>query len=86
MPSLESCNDMLQHQDRIRGYLEQMRDMIREQHQHAAMQEQSRDHAGKGPGYYDNEMSMYSDDLKNQGYVGQENKKRRGVCAYERNP
>ena len=77
---------MIAHQDKIRMYLEKMRDMISQQHEHVAMMDQHmREHGGKGS-YYDDEMSMYGDDLKNQGYGGPENKKRRGVCAYERNP
>ncbi|KAF4628237.1 hypothetical protein G7Y89_g9919 [Cudoniella acicularis] len=84
MPTLESCNEMLQHQDKIRLYLEKMRDMISQQHEHVAMMDQHmREHGGKGPGFYDDEMSMYGEDLKNQGYGGPESKKRRGVCAYE---
>jgi hypothetical protein len=87
MPTLESCNEMLQNQDKIRVFLEKMRDMISQQHEQAAMiDQQNREHGVRGPGYYDDEMSMYNDDLKNQGFGGQENKKRRGVCAYETNP
>lgn len=72
---------MLQHQEKIRLYLEKMRDMISQQHEHVAMMDQHmRDHGGKAPGYYDEEMAMYGDDLKNQGYGGPESKKRRGVC------
>jgi hypothetical protein len=87
MPTLESCNEMLQNQEQIRVCLEKMRDMISQQDEQAAvMDQQNREHGGKGSGYYDDDMSMYNDDLKNQGFGGPENKKRRGVCAYETNP
>jgi hypothetical protein len=87
MPSLDSCNEMLQNQDQIRIFLEKMRDMISQQNEQAAMlDQQSREHPGKGPAYYDHEATMYSGDVKEQGFGGPENKKRRGVCAYERNP
>jgi hypothetical protein len=82
MPTVESCNEMLQHQDKIRLYLEKLRDMISQQHEHVAMMDQRmREHGGKGSGYYDDEMSMYGDDTKTQGYGGPESKKRRGVCS-----
>ncbi|CAG8953404.1 hypothetical protein HYFRA_00010152 [Hymenoscyphus fraxineus] len=81
MPTLENVNEMLQHQDKIRMYLERMRDMISQQNEHAAMMDQHmREHGGKGPGYYDSEMSVYGDDLKSQGF-GPESKKRRGRAA-----
>lgn len=87
MPTLENVNEMLQHQDKIRVYLEKMRDMISQQNEHAAMMDQHmREQGGKGPGYYDNEMSVYGDDLKSQGFGGPESRKRRGVRAYERIP
>lgn len=82
MPTLESCNEMLQKQDQIRLCLEKMRDLISQQHEHVAMMDQHmREHGGKGPGYYDDEMSMYGDEMKSQGFGGPESKKRRGRAA-----
>jgi len=80
MPTIETCNEMLQHQEKIRQDLEKLRDMISQQHEHVAMMDQRmRDHNGKGPGYYDDGISIYDDDMKSQGYGGPESKKRRGV-------
>ncbi|TVY54064.1 GATA zinc finger domain-containing protein, partial [Lachnellula suecica] len=82
MPTLESCNDMLQLQDKIRMDLEKLRDMISQEHENAALMDQRmREHGGKGPGYYEDEMSMYGEDMKSQGYGGPESKKRRGRAA-----
>jgi hypothetical protein len=76
---------MLQHQDKIRVALEKMRDMIAQQHEQAVMMDQqNREHGGKGSVYYDDDVSMYGEDLKSQGYGGPESKKRRGVCSYKR--
>jgi hypothetical protein len=55
--------------------------------QHMMLQQQKdieetqymRDQGARGPGSYDEEMSMYGDDMKNHGF-GSEGKKRRGVC------
>ena len=78
---------MLQNQEKIKVFLEKMRDMISQQHEQAAMMDQqSRELNGKGSSYYDDEMGMYNDDIKNQAFGGPENKKRRGVCAYARKP
>ncbi|KAG9230967.1 hypothetical protein BJ875DRAFT_342507, partial [Amylocarpus encephaloides] len=78
MPSLGSCDEMIDHLDNIRKYLEKMKSMISQQHAHAAMVDQHmRENGGKRP-YYDDEMSMYGEDLKSQGYGGPDNRKRRG--------
>ncbi|TVY87164.1 GATA zinc finger domain-containing protein [Lachnellula willkommii] len=82
MPTLETCNEMLHNQEKIRQDLEKLRDMISQQHEHVAMMDQRmRDHNGKGPGYYDDGISVYDDDMKSQGYGGPESKKRRGRAA-----
>ncbi|KAK2625869.1 hypothetical protein QTJ16_005181 [Diplocarpon rosae] len=74
MPSMESVDDMIRHQEKLAGALQQMKAMIYEQAQntaHQRMREQSaRD---------DYEMGMYEDDMKS--HYGSESKKRRGRAA-----
>jgi hypothetical protein len=79
MPDLESCMQMMRQQQRISDCLQRMRDMIEAQ-EHAAQQDQRmRDLGARGPGAYDDEMSMYGDGMKNQIFGGSDAKKRRGV-------
>lgn len=82
MPSVEDCTVMLQTQDRIHVHLERLRDLIAQQNEYANMDHhRMREAAGKGSGFFDDEMSMYGDDMKNQAYGGPESKKRRGRAA-----
>lgn len=83
MPDLETINEMLHNQEKIRHDLERLRDLVSQQQEHSAMRDQRmREHGGKGPGYFDDGMSMYDDDMKSQGYGGPESKKRRGVGSH----
>lgn len=78
MPS-ESCNEMLELQDKIGLALERMREMIYQQ-QHAAITDQRmREQGGKGPSDYDAEMNVYPEDIKIHSFPGSDGKKRRGV-------
>jgi len=78
MPTLEAVNDMIERQETIRGCLASMKKIIEDQQHAAAADRQNRERGIKGPGDYDDEMSMYGDDMKNHGF-GSEGKKRRGV-------
>ena len=74
---------MLMHQQKIMLALQRMKESIHQQ-EYAAMadHQRMRDHGAKGQGEYDDDLSMYGDDLKNQGFGGSESKKRRGVSLY----
>lgn len=78
MPSLEECTEMLAHNQKIHTALQWMKDTIFQQ-EHAAMADQRMREQG-GKDYDGDEMSMYGDELKTQGFSGSESKKRRGVC------
>lgn len=78
MPSLDSCNDMLEHQEKIYCALQRMRETIYQQ-EHAAIADQRLREQGKNAGEYDEEMSMYGGDDKRDGFQGPDSKKRRGV-------
>lgn len=80
MPTLEAVNDMIERQETIRGCLASMKKIIEDQQHAAAADRQNRERGIKGPGDYDDEMSMYGDDMKNHGF-GSEGKKRRGRAA-----
>ena len=83
MPSMEECDNMLAHHNKIAYALQRIRDTVYEQ-QHVLADQQAREHGGKNPGDYDmDDASMYGDDLKNQGYGGSDAKKRsRGVRIF----
>jgi hypothetical protein len=82
MPTMDSCDDMLMHGQKIMMALQRMKETIHQQEYAAQADLRMRDHGPKGPGDYDDDMSMYGDDMKNQGFGGSESKKRRGVCRY----
>lgn len=77
---MESCEEMLLQAQKLTQCLHRMRETIHQQ-EYAAMNDQRmRDHGPKNPDY-DDEMSMYGEELKGHGYP--ESKKRRGVCYPE---
>jgi len=76
MPSLDSLNDMLMQNERIRAALERMKEIIPNQ-QRSMMEQRAREIGGRSA-EYDEEMSMFGDDMKSHGF-GSEGKKRRGV-------
>lgn len=78
MPTLEAVNDMIEEQDTIRRCLASMKKIIEDQQHAAAADRQNRERGIKGPGDYDDDMSIYGDDMKNHGFSS-EGKKRRGV-------
>lgn len=80
MPDMITVKNMKRHQEKIFTCLEAMTRIIneaQEQSDRAMMEQQSQGHGGR-PGDYDDEMSMYGDDMKNNGFTS-EGKKRRGV-------
>jgi hypothetical protein len=80
MPTLDAVNDMIERQETIRGCLASMKKIIEDQQHAAAADRQNRERGIKGPGDYDDDMSMYGDDMKNHGFSS-EGKKRRGRAA-----
>jgi hypothetical protein len=79
MPTLDSLNEMITNQTRIGECLKRMQHMMLQQQKDIEETQYMRDQGVRGPGSYDEEMSMYGDDMKNHGF-GSEGKKRRGVC------
>ena len=79
MPTIESVNDMIASQAKIGDCLKRMQHMILQQQKDIEESQNLRYEGARGPGSYDEEMSMYGDDMKNHGF-GVEGKKRRGVC------
>ncbi|KAK6583035.1 hypothetical protein PZA11_004111 [Diplocarpon coronariae] len=77
MPSMESVDDMIRHQEKLAGALQQMKAMIYEQAQNTANQ-RLREQGARGLGD-DYELGMYEDDMKS--HYGSESKKRRGRAA-----
>ncbi|KAH8801723.1 hypothetical protein F5884DRAFT_525743 [Xylogone sp. PMI_703] len=80
MPTLESCNEMLELQEKIGHALERMREMIYQQ-EHAIADQRMREQGGKDPADYDSEMNVYGDDIKIHPFPGSDGKKRRGRAA-----
>jgi hypothetical protein len=78
MPTLESVNEMIISQAKIGECLKRMQHMILQQQKDIEETQYMRDQGARGPGSYDDEMSLYGDDLKNHGFSS-EGKKRRGV-------
>ncbi|KAK0103945.1 hypothetical protein ONS96_005051 [Cadophora gregata f. sp. sojae] len=78
MPTLDSVDEMIRHNESITNLLQEMKAMIYEQAQHTAHQ-RMREQGGRGPGDYD-EDGMY-DDMKSHNGYGPESKKRRGRAA-----
>ena len=78
MPTLEMVNEMLRNSEKISNSLNEMQIMIEQQQAEVAADRRNREQGLKGSSEYDDEMSMYGDDLKGSGY-GAEGKKRRGV-------
>lgn len=80
MPTLDSLNDMIVSQAKIGECLKRMQHMMLQQQKDLEETQYMRDQGARGPGSYDEEMSMYGDDMKNHGF-GSEGKKRRGRAA-----
>jgi len=78
MPTLDSLNEMISNQTRIGECLKNMQHMMLQQRKDMEETQYMREQGARGPGSYDDEMSMYGDDMKNHGF-GAEGKKRRGV-------
>jgi hypothetical protein len=76
MPTLESVEDMLRHSLKITNALNNMQNIIRDQ-QESIREQRMREQGARGPGEYEDEMSMYGDDMM-KNYAS-EGKKRRGV-------
>lgn len=74
---MDSVEEMLRHSLKISNALNNMQNIIRDQ-QESLREQRMREQGVRGPGEYEDEMSMYGDDMKNLGY-GSEGKKRRGV-------
>jgi hypothetical protein len=74
MPTMDSVEEMMKHQLRISTALSRMQSIIHEQ---ATIDQRLREQ-GNRPGEYEDEISLYGDDMKNHGYTS-EGKKRRGV-------
>lgn len=66
---------MIEHNHKIFNALRRMEDVLLQEH--ALADQRMRERAGRE---YDDEMSLYGDDMKNQGFGVSEAKKRRGVC------
>ncbi|KAL3422599.1 GATA zinc finger domain-containing protein 10 [Phlyctema vagabunda] len=79
MPSLEDCNEMMAHNQKIQGALQWMKETIYQQ-EHALADQRMREQGGKD--YDADDMSIYGDDMKSQGFGGSESKKRRGRAAH----
>lgn len=80
MPTLDNIEEMLNRQAKIQSSLERLREMIKVNQDQMREDQHLREQRGKGISYYDDEMSMYGDDMKAYGY-GPEGKKRRGRAA-----
>jgi len=77
MPTMESVDDMMRHQLKICTALQRMQSIILEQ---ASIDQRMREQGNRLAGEYEDEMSLYGDDMKNHGYTS-EGKKRRGVSG-----
>ena len=75
MPTLDSCKEMIEHNHKIFNALRRMEDVLLQEH--ALADQRMRERAGRE---YDDDMSLYGDDMKSQGFGVSEAKKRRGVC------
>ena len=80
MPTLDNCKEMIEYGEAIMVALARMKDMILQQ-EHAAMVDQRLREQGGKEGEYDEDMTMYGDDLNKQGFGTSDGKKRRGVRA-----
>lgn len=79
MPSLRECDDMMVLQSKISTALSRLRETVLDQ-QHVLADQHAREQSCKAQGDFEpDDGSMYSEDMKGQGYVGSDAKKRRGV-------
>jgi len=85
MPSALACDDMIMDMRRVMDALNRLKTIIHAQ-ENELSEQRMREHGGKRPGDYDEEMSMYGDDMRSQGYGGSDSKKRRGVCLSSLTP
>jgi hypothetical protein len=79
MPTLDECNEMILQQEKIQEALHRMRETIYQQ-EHAMADQRMREQ-GKGTDYDPDDLSIYGDDMKGQGFGGSDGKKRRGRAA-----
>ncbi|KAG0652699.1 Biofilm regulator 1 [Hyphodiscus hymeniophilus] len=78
MPTLDNCKEMVEHGDMIMFSIARMKEMIAQQEIHM-MDQRMREQGGKGV-EYDDDMTMYGDNMDKHGFGGSEGKKqRRGV-------
>lgn len=80
MPSLDDCNEMIAHTQKIAGALHWMKETIFQQENAAIADQRMREQGGKE--YDPDESSLYGDDVKSQGFGTSESKKRRGRAAH----
>ena len=81
MPTLDNCKEMIEHGETIILSLTRMKEMIMQQEIHM-IDQRIREQGGKG-GDYDEDMTMYGDDMNKHGFGNSEGKKqRRGVRSH----
>ncbi|RDW62584.1 hypothetical protein BP5796_10886 [Coleophoma crateriformis] len=80
MPNTDDCNEMLNHTNKIVDALQWMKETIHQQQYAEMADRRMREQGGKD--YDPDEMSIYGDDMKSQGFGGSESKKRRGRAAH----
>lgn len=83
MPTLDNCKEMIEHGEAIMVSLTRMKDMIMTQQEIHMMDQRMREQGGKG-GEYDDDMTMYGDNMDKLGFGNSECKKqRRGVRSHQ---
>jgi hypothetical protein len=81
MPTLNNCKEMIEHGEMIMLSLDRMKGMITQQ-EIQIMDQRMREQGGKG-GDYDDDMTIYGDNMDKHGFGTSEGKKqRRGVRPY----
>ena len=84
MPTWENCKEMIEHGDAIMVSLARMKDMINTQQEMHMMDQRMREQGGKGGGEYDDDMTMYGENMDKHGFGNSESKKqRRGVRPHQ---
>lgn len=80
MPNSHECNDYVLHAKKLLESMTNLKNMVYEQEQ-AMLENQRMREQGARPGTYEDEVSMYGDEMKAHGGYGDGNKKRRGVSS-----
>jgi hypothetical protein len=81
MPSLQECDDMIAHENKVRDGLQRIREVLLEQQYALADRQRAQENGFKGHGEYNgDDANLYHDDGKNTNFQGPDAKKRRGVC------